>query len=304
MSNSAKGYASAGGRKAVSDSIERMGFSAEVTSSRAIDSIYRIKYELKERPLISIVISPHGGDESLNRCIDSIKKRSTYSNYEIIAMEDTGRDKGSKYSAINKTVREKAAGKYIVLLNGNTEIITASWIEEMLMYAQRSDVGAVGALLYYPDNTVCSAGSILGRGGTAGAAFRGLSWRDIGYMGRLCYSQNLSAVPDDCMMIRKDIWDQMQGMDENYLEALGDADLCMRIRKAGYLIAWTPYAELRCFDTKDRGGRSAEERLTDGDQELFAKIWAEEIEKGDPYYNPNFTLDRNRKDFTLRKDNS
>lgn len=292
MSNSAKGYASEGGKKAVSDSIERMGYSAEVTSSRAIDSIYRIKYELKDRPLVSIVIPTYDNAESLNRCIESIKKKSTYTNYEIIVADGSGKEKRNKVSLVNSAVKEKVSGDYIILLSDSAEIITSSWIEEMLMYAQRKDVGAVGALLFNHNDTVRSAGFILGRGGTAAPAFCGLSWRDFGYMGRLCYSQNLSAVSDDCLMIRKDIWNKMQGMDESYGESYGDIDLCMRIRKAGFLIVWTPYAELYIKNDNIQDSESAS-------QSLFRLRWANELSQGDPYYNSNFTLDSKRRDFTV-----
>ena len=312
-----KGYAAAAGGKAVISSLDRQGRPALVQSTEAFPCIFRIAYELKERPLVSIIIPNRDHVEVLKSCIDSIQTKSTYSNYElIIAENNSGEDKtfeyydsivgesdkiniiewksAFNYSAINNfAVREAAKGEYILLLNNDTEVITPSWIEEMLMFAQRDDVGAVGAKLYYPNDTIQHAGVILGKGGIAGHAFEGADRKEIGYMGRLAYAQNMSAVTAACMMIRRDVWEQVGGLDEEFAVAFNDVDLCMRIRKAGYLIAWTPFAELYHYESLSRGAEDTPEKQErfNSEIELFRGRWGESLKKGDPYYNPNLSLD-------------
>ena len=141
---------------------------------------------------------------------------------------------GFSWAALNNyAVAEKAAGEYLLLLNNDTKVISPGWIEEMLMHAQRQDVGAVGAMLYYPNNTIQHAGVILNLGGVAGHAFTGIRRGNEGYMGRLCFAQNLSAVTGACMMIRRNVWEEVGGIDEQLAVNLNDIDLCLRLRKAG-----------------------------------------------------------------------
>ena len=326
LSSSSKDYAAVAGRKAVHDSIERMGMTATVESSRILSSIYRIKYDIEGKPKISIVIPTCDHADMLRKCIESIESKSTYGNYEIIIVENNSKEKETfalykelenkynnvkviywerefNYSAINNFgVKEAASGEYILLLNNDIEVITPDWMEEMLMYAQRKDVGAVGAKLLYPDNTVQHGGVILGRGGIANHMFYGLSSDDPGYMGRMCYAQNMSAVTAACMLVRRDVWEDMEGLDEGYPVAFNDVDFCMRIRKAGYLIVWTPYAELYHYESKSRGrdDDTPEKRSRFlAEHVRFEARWSEEMESCDPYYNPNFTHDARRRDFTL-----
>lgn len=319
---SAKGYAAASGRKAVRDSVRRQGMTAAVRSTTTHPCIYRLSYELRETPLISIIIPSCDHADSLKTCIDSIQKRSTYSNYEIIIAENNSREAGTfeyydsvvrqnenvrvikweggfNYSAINNYAAEKAAGKYILLLNNDTVVISAGWIEEMLMYAQREDVGAVGAMLYYPDDTIQHAGVILGKRGIAGHAYQGAGRHEAGYMGRLAYAQNMTAVTAACMLIRRDVWDEVGGLDEELAVAFNDVDLCLKIRRAGYLIVWTPYAELYHCESLSRGSDDTPEKQArfDSEVELFRRKWRAELAEGDPYYNPNLSLVT---DFALR----
>lgn len=162
----------------------------------------------------------------------------------------------------------------------------------MLMFAQRRDVGAVGVILYYPDDTVQHAGVILGIAGVAEHAHKGYKRWEFGYAGRLTIVQSLSAVAAACMMISRKVWEEVQGMDEAFAVNYNDLDLCMRIRKAGYLIIWTPYAELYHYESKSRGKEDSPEKKRRANEEidLFMQRWGSEIEKGDPYYNPNLTL--------------
>ena len=320
----AKDYAAVSGRKAVLSSIRRQGMTATVESTRAHPCIYRIKYDIAIDPLISIVIPNCDHVDDLKKCIDSIQRKSTYRNYEIIIAENNSREGrtfdyydslaennhnirvvtwkgGFNYSAINNYAIKKAAcGKYILLLNNDVEVITPSWIEEMLMYAQREDVGAVGAKLCYPDDTIQHAGVILGKGGIAGHAYQWEKRSEVGYIGRLSYAQDMTAVTAACMMVRRDVWDEVGGMDEEFTVAFNDVDLCMKIRRAGYLIVWTPFAELYHYESLSRGKDDTPEKQARFDSEvaLFRRKWGAELAAGDPYYNPNLTLAKS--DFSLR----
>ncbi|MBQ6150149.1 MAG: glycosyltransferase family 2 protein, partial [Mogibacterium sp.] len=262
--------------------------------------------------------------DDLKKCIDSIQRKSTYRNYEIIIAENNSREgrtfdyydslaennhnirvvtwKGEfNYSAINNyAVREAVNGEYILLLNNDTEVITPSWIEEMLMYAQRQDVGAAGAKLYYPEDTIQHAGVILGKGGIAGHVFQRTKRCEVGYMGHLAYAQDMTAVTAACMLIRRDVWEEVGGLDEELTVAFNDTDLCMKIRRAGYLIVWTPYAELYHYESLSRGKDDTPEKQARFESEvaLFRRKWGAELTAGDPYYNPNLTLAKS--DFSLK----
>ena len=171
----------------------------------------------------------------------------------------------------------------------------------MLQYAQRSDVGAVGAKLYYPDGTIQHAGIGIGIEIAAGHYFRGFPGDSEGYAGRLKYAQNVSAVTAACMMIPRHVYEKMNGLDESYSLVFNDIDLCLRIREAGYLIVWTPWAELTHYESKSRGPEEETEekkRFFVRETNRFLRKWYRVLEEGDPYYNPNLT--RERGDFSLR----
>lgn len=314
-------YAIDAGKRAVCDHISRMGMSAKVESSIAFPTIYRIRYDLTEFPLVSIIIPNKNHYEDIATCVDSILNCSTYPNFEVIIIDNGSSDQNVldyyealrkretaarisilnwpysfNYSAINNFGVQFASGEQLILLNSDTKIISPNWIEEMLMYAQRSDVGAVGAKLYYADDTIQHAGIILGLGPdrVAGHAFRKAEKENTGYMGRLYYAQNCSAVTGACIMIPKHVWVEIGGLDEDFAVAFNDVDLCMRIREAGYLIVWTPYAELYHYESKSRGKENTpqkRERFA-GEVKRFQARWEKELAAGDPYYNPNLTLDR------------
>ena len=320
----AKEYAIKAGQNAVADSIKQYGYDAVVESSRAFPTIYRIKYQLKATPMVSIVIPTKDHYDDLKRCIDSITGKSTYKNYEIVLMDNGSTDqkvldyyeelkKDSRivittldipfnYSRLNNEAVKSATGDYLLLLNNDIEVITPEWIEEMLMYAQRDDVGAVGAMLYYPDDTIQHAGVILKLGAdrVAGHAFHKQPRNAIGYMGRLCYSQDMSAVTAACLLVKTSIYEEVGGFDEDLAVAYNDIDFCLKIRKAGYLNVWTPYAELYHYESKSRGSDKDEDKIARFEKEkaLFKTRWADVLEAGDPYSNPNFTLDKS--DFSLK----
>lgn len=169
----------------------------------------------------------------------------------------------------------------------------------MLMYTQRSDVGAAGMMLYYPDDTIQHAGVILGLGGIAGHSHKYFKRGEYGYVSRLTICQNLSAVTAACLMVRSDVYRQVGGLDEGFAVAFNDVDFCVKIRKAGYLIVWTPYAEAYHYESKSRGLEDTPEKKNrfQGEIQRFKFKWSDVLEKGDPYYNPNLTLDS--EDFSL-----
>ena len=206
------------------------------------------------------------------------------------------------YSKINNLGVSEAAGEYVLLLNNDTSVITPDWIEELLMYAQRKDVGAVGAKLYYEDRTIQHAGVVLGLGAhrTAGHSHYRVDHRNLGYMGRLCYAQNVMAVTGACLMMRKSLYQELGGLDETLAVALNDVDLCVRAWKAGRMNVFTPFAELYHYESASRGAdlSGANAERYEKEAALFRERWKGLLAQGDPYYNPNFSLDRS--DFALK----
>lgn len=327
---SAKPYAIAAAKGAVADHLTRCGFkNFEIKSTRAFDTIFEIKYEILSEDKISILIPNKDHLEDLRRCIHSIQERSTYENYEIIVIENNSTEKAVfdyydtlreqknitvvtytgafNYAKINNFGAGFATGKYLLLLNNDTQVISMNWLEAMLMYAQRPDVGAVGAKLYYGDRTIQHAGVVIGLGAhrTAGHTHYKINYDNLGYMGRLCYAQNVSAVTGACLMVRKSLYDALGGLDEAFAVALNDVDFCLRIRDKGYLNVFTPFAELYHFESASRGSDVVDSQKAaryEEESALFRGRWKELLAKGDPYYNPNFSLDRS--DYSLRTDRS
>ena len=202
------------------------------------------------------------------------------------------------YSKINNFGAGFAKGEYLVLLNNDTEVITRNWLEELLMYAQRDDVGAVGCMLYYPDYTIQHAGIVLGMGAhrTAGHSHYKMAKENLGYMGRLCYAQNVSAVTGACLMVKKALFDEVGGLSEDLAVALNDVDLCLKLRGKGLLNVFTPFAELFHYESASRGSDvtgESKERAQRYEKEcaLFRDRWRKQLEAGDPYFNQNFSLD-------------
>lgn len=210
------------------------------------------------------------------------------------------------YAAVNNLGVRYASGEYVLLLNNDTEVITVNWLEELLMYAQREDVGAVGAKLYYADKTIQHAGVVIGLGAhrTAGHVHYRAPRQNLGYMGRLCYAQDVSAVTGACLMVKKSLYEEAGGLDEGFAVSLNDVDFCLKLRQMGLLNVWTPFAELFHYESVSRGKDDAGEKAEryERESERFREKWKAQLEAGDPYYNPNFTLDKS--DFSLRVENS
>lgn len=321
----AKPYAIESARSAVADHLRKHGYSNfTITSTRAFETIFKITYEIIGEPKISIVIANKDHTEDLRRCVTSIVEKSTWENYEIVIVENNSEtteifsyyeelknnprirvvtyEGAFNYSAVNNLGVKAAAGDYVLLLNNDTQVITVNWMEELLMYAQRADVGAVGGKLYYADKTIQHAGVVIGLGAhrTAGHVHYRQKRENLGYMGRLCYAQNMTAVTGACLMVKKSVYEQAGGLDESFAVSLNDVDFCLRLRKAGYLNVFTPFAELYHYESVSRGLDDRGEKAERYNQEsaCFREKWKEELAAGDPYFNPNFSLDKS--DFSLR----
>lgn len=206
------------------------------------------------------------------------------------------------YSAINNLGVSCASGDYVLLLNNDTQVITVNWMEELLMYAQRQDVGAVGGKLYYGDKTIQHAGVVIGLGAhrTAGHTHYRQKRENLGYMGRLCYAQDVSAVTGACLMVKKALYEEAGGLDESFAVSLNDVDFCLKLREMGYLNVFTPFAELYHYESISRGldTDGAKAARYNEESAKFREKWKQLLEEGDPYYNPNFTLDKS--DYSLR----
>ena len=322
---SAKEYAIDAAKGAVADHLRKCGYdNFRIESTRAFETIFRIHYPLLRSAKVSILIPNCEQKDVLKRCIDSIIEKTTYKDYEIIVIENNSRSteifayydelksnpkikvieyKGEfNYSKVNNFGAKQATGDYLLLLNNDTEVITLNWLEELLMYAERDDVGAVGAKLYYPDKTIQHAGIVLKLGAhrTAGHSHYRVNYENLGYMGRLCYAQDVSAVTGACLMVKKSLYEEVGGLDEDFRVALNDVDFCLKLREKGYLNIWTPFCELYHYESASRGtdlsGPGAERY--ESECERFRSKWKEVLDKGDPYYNVNFSLDRS--DYSLQ----
>ena len=321
----AKPYATESARGAVADHLRKHGFEHfTITSTRAFETIFKITYEIIGDPKISIIIPNKDHVEDLRRCVTSIIEKSTYDNYEIVIVENNSETKeifsyyeelknnpsikivtfkgAFNYSAVNNFGVGAATGDYVLLLNNDTQVITVNWLEELLMYAQREDVGAVGGKLYYADKTIQHAGVVIGLGAhrTAGHTHYRQKRENLGYMGRLCYAQDVSAVTGACLMVKKKLYEEAGGLDEGFAVSLNDVDFCLKLRQLGYLNVFTPFAELYHYESVSRGLDTDGEKAARYNEESarFREKWKVQLEAGDPYYNPNFTLDKS--DFSLR----
>ncbi len=291
----AKEYAYEAAKKALTEALDRRGLEAEVLDGPNRGH-YRVKYAIKGSPKVTIVIPTRDQAPMLRRCVDSIRSRSTYANYEIIIINNDSREAETlryfetfegrvidyphpfNYSAqMNLGVRA-AGADYVILLNNDTLVISPDWIEAMLEYGQRPDVGAVGARLFFPDGQVQHEGVLVGgSGGLAGQMNHG------GYFGMGECVSNVSAVTAACMLVKTKAYEEVGGLDEELSVAYNDVDLCLKLREKGYDVIYTPYAQLSHHEGGTRGHRHPEE-----DERRFRTRWAG---YRDPYYNPNFDLD-------------
>ncbi len=300
------------GARALAEHLCRVRLEGEVVKG-PVWGVYQVRYALACQPKVSVIIPSKDHVADLSRCVESLAS-SSYANLEILIVENHSQhpetfahyDRLQKqanvrvltwkepfnYSAVNNFAARQATGEVLLFLNNDTQAINRDWLERMLEYAQRADVGAVGAKLYYPDDTVQHAGAIVGL--VRGVHYQRRAPRSApGYQRRLVVAQNLSAVTGACLMTRKSVFAEVGGFDENFLMLYNDLDLCLKIREKGYLIVWTPYAELYHYELVTRGPSDTPERLAHNYYEhlLFMWKWGPMLDRGDPYYNPNLTRD-------------
>lgn len=306
-------YAYQAGQKAISEHLKRLGLEAEVSQTKDF-GFYRISYPVQGTPLVSIVIPNKDEKDTLKACLESIKEKTTYPSYEIVIVENNsqtseifeyykeidGKDgirvvtwkESFNYSKINNFGFQYAEGDYVICLNNDITVITPSWIEEMLGYCQRPGTGIVGVRLYFPDDTIQHAGIIVGMGGCAGSLFVGMNRKRTGYMHKAALVQDLSAVTAACMMVKREAFEAAGGFEESLAVAFNDVDFCLKVRRAGYLVVYNPYAELYHYESKTRGLEDSPEkqRRFQSEIEYMRCHWLDILKRGDPYYNRNFSL--------------
>lgn len=306
-------YAFEAGKRAIEENLRQNGLIGEVSHTKDY-GFYRVKYPVQGEPLVSIIIPNKDAKEDLEKCIQSILEKSSYTNYEILIVENnsTGEEIFSyykelsensrirllrwkrefNYSTINNYGAKKAKGDYLLFLNNDTEVISPDWIEEMLGFCQRPDTGIVGARLYFGNNTVQHAGTVIGIGGIAGHMFTDMPRERSGYMHKAAIIQDLSAVTAACMMVKRQVFDEVQGFEEQLSVAFNDVDFCLRVREKQYLVVYDPYVELYHYESKSRGAEDSKEKVRRFQSEIeFMRCrWETLLKKGDPYYNKNLSL--------------
>ena len=323
---SAKTYCIDAGIAALKAHYARCGVAVDdVTLIPGTPGYYKTDYTMAHQGRVSILIPTCDHIRDLETCVESIYARTTYPDFEILLIENNSKEeqtfrsyermqkehpdtlkvltwqgKGFNYSALNNFGARYATGEYLLLLNNDTEVITPGWLEEMVMYAQQKRVGCVGAKLLYPDDTIQHAGVGFGIGGVAGHLHKYFPATSDGYMGRLNYVQDVYGDTAACLLIRKEIYDEVHGLDESYAVAFNDVDFCVRVREAGYTNVFTPFAQLYHYESKSRGMEDNPEKQKrfQGEVLRFQARWGDLLAKGDPCTNPNFDIQR--EDFSLK----
>ncbi len=282
-----------------------------------VPGFFHIEYELSEEPLVSILIPNKDHIEDLKLCLDSLKEKNDYRNYEVIIAENNSEnpetfafyealeteddrihvviwDGPFNYSAINNFAAQSAKGELLLFLNNDTEFMERGSLRELVISALKPGSGASGAMLYYGDQTIQHAGVIIGMGGFAAHALWSLTDRDAKYFPFSLCEREVSAVTGACLMVRRSVFKEVGGMDETFVVALNDVDFCLKIRTAGYAILFNPYAKLYHYESKSRGYEDTAEKQARFQKEIarLQTRWELEIKEGDPYYNPNLTLHR------------
>ncbi len=315
-----KNYAFDNGKRAVAEHLARLGIDASVHDGPILGTYHPI-YHLRKQPLVSVVIPNKDHPDVLARCLDSLAK-SSYANYEVLVVEngstrpethayyaDIRRQphvrilewaKPFNYAAVNNFAANQAQGELLLFLNNDIEGINPDWLEELVKIAVQPGVGAVGAKLYYADDTIQHAGIVVGMGGVAGHSHLNFPRAAAGHGQRLLYTQNVAAVTGACLLMPRAAFTAVGGFDEGFVLAFNDVDLCLQVLAKGYRVVWTPGAELYHLESKTRGPEDTPEKQARFKREfdLFHAKWGTFLKSGDPYYSPHFRLDR--PDFALR----
>ncbi|HEX5515658.1 MAG TPA: glycosyltransferase family 2 protein, partial [Gammaproteobacteria bacterium] len=315
-----KDYATDAARRALQEYFDACHPGVEVSISGP--GLYRHRWPLPNpAPLVSLIVPTRDSYDILKTCIESILSRTTYPHYEILLVDNQSTcpqtlaymaqladdprvqvlryDQPFNYSAINNFAAREAQGTLIGLINNDVEVLNADWLGEMVRHAVRSEIGCVGAKLYYPDGTLQHCGVVLGIGGVAGHSHKYFPGDTPGYFSRLRIVHNVSAVTGAALVLRKEVFDAVGGLDEQGLAvAFNDVDLCLKVMAAGFRNLWTPFAELIHHESKSRGLDQTPEKQARfrAECEVMQQRWGELLRK-DPCSNPNLTL--LREDYSL-----
>lgn len=308
-----KMYAFDAGKRAIEAHLKRTGTEGTVSHTPDL-GFFRVKYPVQGQPLVSIIIPNKDEKETLKACIDSIREKTEYPNYEIIIVENNSTTdeifqyykelsqdprirllrwkKEFNYSAINNYGVRHANGEYLLFLNNDVTVITPGWIRELLGVCQRPEVGAAGVKLIYPDNTIQHAGCVIGLGGIAGHMFVDMPANRTGYLHKASILQDMSAVTAACMMMKRTAFEETGGFTEKLSVAFNDVDLCLKVRKNHKLIVYDPYVQLYHMESKTRGAEDNKEKVRRFQEEIeyMRCQWIDILKKGDPYYNKNLSL--------------
>lgn len=320
LNENAKPYAWENGRLALQSYLDIVSPGATARYG-IVRHTYRVDYPLVSQPKVSLIIPTRDGYSVLHRCIASILANTRYENYEIIIIDNQSRDYRTlsymekiaklshvrilqydapfNYSAINNMAVREAEGDIVGMLNDDIEIISEGWLQEMIKHAMRPEIGAVGAKLYYDNDTIQHAGVILGIGGVAGHSHKHFSKEKGGCFSRLQLVQNYSAITGACLIVHKALYESVGGFDEiNLPVAFNDVDFCLKLQKQGYRNLWTPYVEAYHHESVSRGSEDTAEKLERFDMETryMMKTWKKELSR-DPYYSSN--LNKENGDFSL-----
>lgn len=320
LSSGEKSYTTEAGVKALQNYFAQLHADVSVGRGKA-DNLYRVQWNLTYEPLVSLIIPTKNGYEVTKQAIDSILNKTTYAHYEILLVDNNSDDPKAlayfdelsqhekitvlryphpfNYSAINNFAVQHARGEVIGLINNDVEVIDGGWLTEMVSQAMRPDIGCVGAMLYYPNDTIQHAGVLVGINGVAAHSHKHYPKSHPGYFSRLFVAQDLLAVTAACLLLRKTTFDEVGGLNERDLTvAFNDVDLCLKVHKAGYRNLWTPYAELYHHESISRGREDNPEKIARFKREVdyMLNTWHTNT-LFDPYYNPNLTIER--EDFSI-----
>lgn len=312
LARDAKDYASSAGARAVAGHLERHYPGARV--EELSHGHYRVHWPLPSvAPKVSLIIPTRDKCALLRMCVESIFSKTTYANFEVVVVDNQSSDPDAlayleeldrhervkvlrydapfNYSAINNWAARQCHGEVIGLVNNDIEVISPDWLEEMVSQSLRPNVGAVGAMLYYPNDTIQHAGVVLGVHGVAAHLYCGMPRGYPGHGGRARVAQELSAVTGACLLVRRAVYEEVGGLDESLQVAFNDIDFCLRLRTAGYRNMWTPFAELYHHESASRGIEDTDDKKKRfaGEVALMQERWGDQL-RSDPAYNVNLSL--------------
>lgn len=315
---SSKKYAFDAGKRAIEEHLKRVNVNAKVMPTFNL-GFYRINYQVEKEAFISILIFNMDKVENLRKCLDSIRSKANYYNYEIVVIEDNS-NKEETFNFIKQLENQdnirviawdyvsslynfgmsQTKGEFVIIISNQTRVITDNWLRELLGNCQRNEVGITGAKLYYPDDTIQSAGTIVGLNGMMGSPFVKMPRAYSGYFHKASIQQNLSAVTSSCVMIKKEAFNKVGGFNQNLNLEFSLLDLCLRMRKSDYLVSYNPYVELYYYEDKikDKQKSDRTEIRSENEISFICSEWKDILECGDPYYNINLTLEKS--DYSLK----